>query len=805
MTELKKELALYAYPERYCVRSGQTIAFRIGIERRNPKNSPRLPATAAESVWVDRYEVRNACTDEVVATQALRRWCRPRVLRIDYQGCRSFDKNGCEFPARLEWTVPAELRGTHYLLLKDKRGEMTSERAYFTVRSDRPKSSLVLMHPTFTWQAYNPMGGQSFYYPTGYRMDELRTVSLLRPIAAATPFHHHPESAVVFERALKEAGLPFDTIDSYELHSNEGALDGYEVLLLTSHDEYMTARMRASIDEFVDRGGKVGVFSGNTGWYKVRLNDKQMEIVYGPYDQSEPLTERTGQWDFDNIAYPIEASLGLSYTFGGFPVGRRHDEGSMRAAGLTEEEVANVNGYRCLEPSHPLFAGSNLVEGDWFGSAADLMYVEIDGLPRDGKGAIDRHTAPAAPKQCAVLAEGYVSTYLEHEIRCIPVIIEMTRGRGRVVHLGSIGWCRALNRDPRCKQIFLNAVRYLQDQLNVGPWIEAVDVAEEGDDVTWSPLSNQDPIVQVEHPVVIHGMSRSGTTLLNVMLDAHPDIAMSFDVTPNRMSMDVSALADLLHRTIEAFDVRRLADLSDSQYFQTFLNLLGEGVDADGQAVKRFMLVCRRSQLSPVIVWEALQNARDYGVSDMSEDVERLRVGAFVVEAKRAVTGRGHAGAKIIYPPEKVIEVYPRPKYLLIIRDPRDVYASHVRVGWEADPAHIARGWRVRVERLRQLESDPRFDVLHVPFEKLIESPSEWSQRICRFLDVSHYDVADRYSESAGVFRVSEAFDEAEHLFWTQGGLERGRVGHWNSLISRNDAEIIANWAGDEMAELGYS
>jgi len=38
--------------------------------------------------------------------------------------------------------------------------------------------------------------------------------------------------------------------------------------------------------------------------------------------------------------------------------------------------------------------------------------------------------------------------------------------------------------------------------------------------------------VSTKPTVVVHGMSRSGTTMLNVLLDSHPDIAMCYDVVP---------------------------------------------------------------------------------------------------------------------------------------------------------------------------------------------------------------------------------------------------------------------------------
>ena len=795
MPTLPKHLALYAHPERYCVAAGSKLGIEAGIEYRNPKAASLPPRKAPAKVAVVAWELRDARTDAIVTSRRLGFLVFGRRRVVDPSPCENFDGSGCRFPTRIEVDIPQGIKGTHYVVLLGEDESLRSERAYFTVRDEAHRASILVVHPTYTWQAYNAMGGQSFYFPTGYSMQELRTASLQRPIAAATPRHHVPQASVNFEQVLLEAGMEFDTCDSEHVHQHADVLQGYRTILLTSHDEYITYEMRQAFDRFLEAGGRFAVFSGNTGWYKVRREGAQIEIVYGPHDQTPDVTQRTGQWDFENVGDPIERTLGMSYTFGGFPIGRRHDEAEMVAYGMTEQEIENVNGMRCLAAEHPIFAGTGLAKDEFFGAANNLVHVEIDSLPMTMEGEVDYGRAPHAPRGVRVLGECFVSSYLGHAIERVPAMIEFRRGKGHVVHAGSIGWCVALPKEPVCQRILLNTLRYLEELPSTA--------GATGDGEAIVPVGGEKPIVKVEHPIIIHGMSRSGTTLLNVMLDAHPAVAMSYDVTPNRMEMDLAAAISLAADVLDQHGYTSLTDPADAESFDALCNALQSRAGTDGHALSRLFVVCRRSLVSPNETLAALRQAHASGVEDLADDFARLKIGAFIVEAKRARLGRDHAGAKIIYPPEKVIEIYPGARYLLIIRDPRDVYASHVRVGWEAEPEKIARGWRVRVERLHQLEADPRFEVLHVPFEQLIAEPATWSDRMCDFLGIPLVDIARQFDQ-AGTFEVDRAFDGNEHIFWQRRGLDEGRIGHWEKLISQDEGKRIIAVCGEQMAELGY-
>lgn len=309
-------------------------------------------------------------------------------------------------------------------------------------------------------------------------------------------------------------------------------------------------------------------------------------------------------------------------------------------------------------------------------------------------------------------------------------------------------------------------------------------------------------VVQCAHPIVIHGQDRSGTTFLNALLDSHPEVAMCFEVTPNKMASPLSEIIIVSSTAVAAVGAARLSDPADVDAFAEFGEaLLAIGVDGD--SLQRFFIACRRSLVLPPEVVPVLERASASGLGDLTDNLPRIRLGAFVVEEKRARLGLAQAGVRLPYPPEQGIIVYPGARYLLMLRDPRDIYASHIRMEWEASPEGISRNWLARVDRLRMMRADERFEVLHVPFERLILEHKRMIGEICAFLDLAPYDMVERMRETADVFKVPDAFDAHTHIFWKQG-LDPGRVGMWRELVPPDEARAIEDHCRPALEEMGY-
>jgi len=295
------------------------------------------------------------------------------------------------------WTVPSDWTSGVYLLAlvegdgagrdlapvdvrttPDARGGT----ALVVVRSAQPAAPLLYKVPLLTYQAYNLAGPDPYDAGTGQggwclytEPDELpehvlRGVSLHRPGAGTggTPWDTHnwdPYDAVSprqsfahwdarFIAWLEREGRAVDYCTDVDLHSDgEQLLAPYPLLVSAGHDEYWTDAMRSAVEQYVDRGGNVAFFGGNTCWWRVELDDGVR-------------FRRTQQWW--QTGRPENDLTGVSFRNGG-----ERDR---------EEHPVPV-GYRVQHADHWAYAGTGLRDGDVFGAHEHLVGYECDGAAFD--------------------------------------------------------------------------------------------------------------------------------------------------------------------------------------------------------------------------------------------------------------------------------------------------------------------------------------------------------------------------------------------------------------------------------------
>jgi hypothetical protein len=151
-------------------------------------------------------------------------------------------------------------------------------------------------------------------------------------------------------------------------------LDGYRLLLSVGHDEYWSWGMRDTVDDFVERGGNVAFFSGNSLYWQVRFEDEGRTMVcykHKAHEQDPVMgTERqhllTSIWSDPAIGRPENWTTGLSFCRGGYV---RIGWGVPRSSGA----------YTIYRPDHWAFTGTDLRYGDLLGLGSYIVAYEVDG------------------------------------------------------------------------------------------------------------------------------------------------------------------------------------------------------------------------------------------------------------------------------------------------------------------------------------------------------------------------------------------------------------------------------------------
>ncbi len=243
--------------------------------------------------------------------------------------------------------------------------------------------------------------------------------------------------------------------------------------------------------------------------------------------------------------------------------------------------------------------------------------------------------------------------------------------------------------------------------------------------------------MSVETPVFLVGSERSGTSLLRLMLDHHPGIALQFesDYIVTQISEDGTFPEVARYR----------AWLADDRAFQHTGFSIDESLDYAG-LVNHFL---RQKQ---------------------SRDQKAL------------------VGATVHHQFSKLSRIWPRAKYIYLLRDGRDVATSVMRMGW-AGNVYVAADIWLEAERQRDLA---RVRVaedhwLEVRYEELILSTRPQLERICAFLGVA-------YSEEMLGYVKTSTYQVPDSSLCYQ----------WKRNLRKVDLQRLEEKLGDRLSQRGY-
>jgi hypothetical protein len=278
----------------------------------------------------------------------------------------------------------------------------------------------------------------------------------------------------------------------------------------------------------------------------------------------------------------------------------------------------------------------------------------------------------------------------------------------------------------------------------------------------------------------IVGVARSGTTLLRLMLDAHPELAIPPET---------------------GFIPAALAASRDG----------GKSREAFFEAIVRFE------------TWEDLNiSAGEFRASldgiDPFEPSGGIRT-LYRLYASRH--GKPRWGDKTptyaLHLPE-IAAALPEARYIHIIRDGRDVALS-VRPLWFApgkDIRTLALDWRQRIEKTRELSRQVG-SYLEVRYEDLVRDPQRELRKLCRLIEleydprmlVYYHDAKNRLSEVKTRYRAdgSVLISKEERLFnqrYTSMLPDVSRIHRWKHEMGEDEKREFLGVAGHLLESLGY-
>ncbi len=311
---------------------------------------------------------------------------------------------------------------------------------------------MAVLASTITWNAYNSFGGRSNYVnqrellpaPTVYARTDLERytrpgvwpfdewaapLSFDRP----EPANFLPEAARITDVIegrlaccyapgewrllgwLEREGFPFDLYSETELHFGRVPLESYRVLVLNTHNEYVSRDMYFRIKDWVGRGGRLMYLAG-CGFLC------EMEFL----DESTIRCRQEGRTDLRGE--PSARLLGVAYSHEGYRTG---------------------DPYRVIAGGHWVFDQNGLHEGDLFGRRS------LNGRTPGGASGLELDKiSPDSPPNLVHLAKG-----TNPENSGADLVLYETPAGGAVFAAGSLNWTLALPIDPAVSRITANVLR----------------------------------------------------------------------------------------------------------------------------------------------------------------------------------------------------------------------------------------------------------------------------------------------------------------------------------------------------------
>jgi hypothetical protein len=280
-------------------------------------------------------------------------------------------------------------------------------------------------------------------------------------------------------------------------------------------------------------------------------------------------------------------------------------------------------------------------------------------------------------------------------------------------------------------------------------------------------------------PFVV-GVARSGTTLLRLMLDAHPQLAIPPET-------------HFIPKVVKACEQGGDPHERVFELLTTHRRWPDYGLDA-------IELQERLERIQPLTAGDALRAF--YGLYAERQGKARW----------------GDKSPSYVRRMRRVASALPEAHFVHLVRDGRDVALSQVEVDFGPDGvADAARDWAQGIGKARRQARRLRH-YLELRYEDLVADPEPALRTVCKFVELPwspamldyHRGAEQRMSEVARDFErgagpaIPAAVRASRHTRVAEPP-QRERVGRWRTDMSPSDREAFEAVAGELLVELGYA
>jgi hypothetical protein len=283
-------------------------------------------------------------------------------------------------------------------------------------------------------------------------------------------------------------------------------------------------------------------------------------------------------------------------------------------------------------------------------------------------------------------------------------------------------------------------------------------------------------------------MSRSGTTLLSTILDSHSQVSMGYELIPPKLPSP-SHLSVCLEKGL-ALAGNDLAKCGRSLRKTSFSK---EGL---------FFTRCYRAGLEADDLKAILQQMQTGQSTPISTLKQRLEVAWTIANHSAKKRNCLIYGFKLNIPSVDIAYKYfPNSRLLYILRDPRDVVASHIQSNFDRTLSHICDAWNNYIQSFNRLIKDNPDIGMVVRYEDIVSNSGHFLPILFEFIPLNlESSVFEFYNSKAGIHVYGHP--NAENLkkdFFTTS------IGRWKRELSSDQVAFVENQCMKNMELFDYA
>ncbi len=259
------------------------------------------------------------------------------------------------------------------------------------------------------------------------------------------------------------------------------------------------------------------------------------------------------------------------------------------------------------------------------------------------------------------------------------------------------------------------------------------------------------------------GRPRSGTTLLRMLFDAHPNINFPPEC---QFIMNLYPGYGKVTNWTEDIILRFYHDLTDQWFFDTW--------SMDHDSLKNILLEYTGNQSYGTICKVVYSQYRSFYHKD-----------------KILLFGDKNPGYAIYT--KTLQKIFPEARFIHIIRDYRDNYVSIKNVDFELPiPSVVGQKWKYFYKKFKKDSKLKPSSYYTIKYEDLVENPKFHFQKLCEFAGIEYNDTVFNFQEKKDEFlkHYPPGYIHNYHSSLLEK-INTGKIGVWKKELTERQVKIL--------------